>query len=228
MIIYARQVPPEHQESPLFWDLDALPEHIHIGGNAKLKELRFDEIRALWGRLAEAAGDLYEARQGRLALCWADDLRELLPRESGDYTRAERLRWRDILTDEKALYSSQKYRVFCQALEILTGRGWDFCTLRGCCQSDWQYCLFPENDWNGEALEHLEAEYFNTGTEWIVHDDESTPGSPDEINGFSVYCHGWNNDQIRREIADAAGGNPDEVQLYQFAGYEKRARYEEV
>jgi hypothetical protein len=228
MKIYAKQVPPEYQESPLFWD-DSTLEGIYIGGNRRLKSHGFEEIDALHVGMAEAAGDLYQAKKGRLpGFSFADTLRELIPRESGDYTRAERLTWRDILDDESALYCHRKYEKFCQALELLTGKKWKFYTLRGCCQSDWQYCIYPADEWNAANLERLEAEYFNTGSEWIVHEDENAPETPEDIDGYSVYCTGWNDDMIRQEIAEAAGGAPEDVTLYKFTGYARRAEYEEV
>lgn len=150
------------------------------------------------------------------------------PQGREPYTRDERKNaWPGLLRryiDESSLDNA----FICDALGLITGRAWDWCTLRGCCQSDWQYCIYPADEWNGASLERLEAEYFNTGSEWIVHDDQDAPDGPEDINGFSVYCTGWNDDQLRQEIADAAGGRPEDVTLYKFTGYTRRAEYEEV
>lgn len=79
-----------------------------------------------------------------------------------------------------------------------------------------------------EALSTFEAEYFNTGTEWIVHDGDSLPESPEDINGYFVYCTSWNEDGIANEIADSAGGRPEDVKLWAFDGYMQSPKYREV
>jgi hypothetical protein len=230
MKIYAKQVPPEYQESPLLSDIQhEPPENLYIFGNHHFTGCNADEMRKIYTELFEAADDLDGRRRGRSReLSWAETLADILPRESGDWTRADRVRWAHILRDYRLFYTSEKYNIICAGLEMLTGRAWDWRTLRGCVQGDWQYCIYPADEWDAASLERLEAEYFNTGTEWIVHNDQDAPDSPEDIDGFSVYCTGWNDDQIRKEIADAAGGRPEDVTLYQFTGYTRRAEYEEV
>lgn len=34
---------------------------------------------------------------------------------------------------------------------------------------------------------------------------------PENINGYSVYCIGWNNEQIKNEIAEVTGAKPEEI-----------------
>lgn len=110
----------------------------------------------------------------------------------------------------------------------MTGERWKAFEIRGCCQSDWQRGYCPEA-WSREELEAFETEYFNTGSEWIIHDEDGEPESPEEINGYSVYCHGWNSDQIRKEIADAAGEtDPAAVVLYEFTGWSRSPEYKKA
>jgi hypothetical protein len=178
----------------------------------------------------EAADDLDGRRRGRARVhTWAETLADRLPRDTGEeWSRADRVRWAEILKDYRDFYTVKKYEVLCAGLEMLTGRRWDWCTLRGCSQSDWQYCMYPADDWTGEDLERLEAEYFNTGTEWIVHDEDTPPEEPEDVSGFSVYCTAWSDEGLKKEIADAAGGDPADVTLYKFSGWVRRAEYEEV
>lgn len=84
--------------------------------------------------------------------------------------------------------------------------------------------------WSREELDHFETEYFNTGSEWIVHDEKAEPESPEDISGYSVYCHGWNNDQIKEEIAEAQGKKAEEVEvvLFAFKTYARTPVYEAV
>ena len=227
MTIYAKQVPPEYQESPLFWDDDINAE---IFGNRHFKSYTSTLFDRLPGMLDDLAAVWDNMQTGEYnGAVWADELRDLVPPVNRpDYTREER---RDAWPRIIEFYvdsSSFTPALRCQVLELITGRAWDCCTLRGCCQGDWQHCIYPADEWDGDSLERLEAEYFNTGSEWIVHDDQTPPASPEEISGFSVYCTGWNDDQIRQEIADAAGGLAANVKLYKFAGYTQTARYEEA
>lgn len=229
--IYAKQVPPEYQESPLFWD-ESSTEGIELFGNRSYKR----RTSALFDRLPDILDDLAdeweEFQAGRIwyRACdtWAESLAHFAtPDGRPEYTREERKKeWPALLEDWQN--GRDENAVFCRALELITGRAWDWCTLRGCCQGDWQYCIYPADDWDGDALERLEAEYFNTGTEWIVHDDGGIPDGPEDINGYSVYCTAWSDDGIRQEIADAAGGAPENVKLYRFADFKRIAQYEEV
>lgn len=84
--------------------------------------------------------------------------------------------------------------------------------------------------WNREELDHFETEYFNTGSEWIVHDEKEEPENPEDISGYSIYCHGWNNDQIKEEIAEAQGKKAEEVEivLFAFKTYTRTPVYEAV
>lgn len=224
--IYARQVPPEYQESPLFWNNDINAE---IFGNRQYKSI----TSALFDRLAGMLDDLGAVWDNMQSgyytdAIWADELADIVPPQGrAEYTREERRdAWPDIMKNFVDDRQAPKY--YCKALSLITGRDWDFCTLRGSCQGDWQYCIFPADDWDGASLERLEAEYFNTGTEWIVHDGQDAPDGPEDIDGFSVYCTGWNDEQIRQEIADAAGVSPEAVKLYKFRDFRRVAEYEEV
>lgn len=222
--IYARQVPPEWQESPLFWDEDINAE---IYGNKNFKSITsefFDKLPAALEDLSCVWDNIQSgAYNGAI---WADELNDILPPQGRpEYTREERRdSWPRILNK----YTFIRNDLLCDALELITGKKWSFCTLRGCCQGDWQYCIYPAAEWDGAALERLEAEYFNTGTEWIIHDDENAPEAPEDVNGYSLYCTSWNDDGIKKEIAEAAGGSPADVTLYKFTEFTRIARYTEV
>lgn len=227
--IYARQVPPEYQESPLFWNNDINAE---IFGNRDYKGFTSTLFDSLEGILDDLYHEWEEIQAGRRWYrsydTWIEALAGIAPPQGRpEYTREERKNaWPKLL---KEYVSARDYNpIWCRALGLITGRAWDFCTLRGCCQGDWQYCIYPADEWDGASLERLESEYFNTGSEWIVHDDENAPDGPEDINGYSVYCTGWNDDQIRQEIADAAGGQAADVKLYKFRDFRRVAEWEEA
>ena len=221
MKIYAKQVPPEHQESPLFdneW-----PENVYVFGNRhynqhadRLEEIRraLDDLASEWGDMNDGGSSYYES--------WIDALNDILPPDAtrSEYTRQERLELAKLAAQFEWCSSSAENSILCRVLELITGREWESGTLHGCCQGDWQDIIYPA-EYGREWLEAFEAEYFNTGSEWCVKENEDDPG-------YYQYCTGWNDDLIRAEIASAAGCDPCDVVLFKFTGWSRSASYEEV
>lgn len=239
-MLYAKQVAPEYQESPLFLCDDCFPENIILTGNRDYKSHttpEFDQIAACFDDMAGAwENDRYFFRWNgagydKIPQKPEYTLQELLTEygftrpDGKPWTTKQRHAWRELLEGEEGADSES---VVIAALFLLTGERWKAFEIRGCCQSDWQRGYCPEA-WSREELEAFETEYFNTGSEWIIHDEDGEPESPEEINGYSVYCHGWNNDQIRKEIAEAAGEiGPAAVVLYEFIGYSRSPEYKKT
>lgn len=217
MEIYAKQVPPEYQESPLY--MEDWPENVYVFGNRNYKahEDRLDDIRRELDNLAYAWEDLTSGAPAYYN-SWIEAIREHLPRYDGrEYTRAERLRIAE-LAKCYCESSDDECETLCAALELVTGRAWWYATIRGCCQGDWQNVIYPA-EYGREWLQEFETEYFNTGDEWTV-----------DVDGCVeyVYTHAWRDDDIRAEIADAIGAEPGAVILCKFTGWSRTAAYTEV
>lgn len=223
---FAYQVPPEEQESPLsFHEIGT--DYINLTGNRDYTE----RVSLLFGNVRDALynGDILDEWDGirnrgrSLYYTWADALRDIIPPSGrgGEYTRAERLRIPEIAREY--YYGAGENKSICELLSIVTGQPWECTTLRGCCQSDWQYAFYPANAWNRAQLDDFETEYFNTGTEWRICDAEE----PDDAAEY-VYTHAWNVDAQRQEIADAIGREPEEIEMFRFSGYTRTACYKEV
>ena len=211
MKIYAKQVPPEYQESPLYmWE--EWPENVFVFGNRHFNQHadRLEDIK-------RALEDISDVCNG---YGYTNNLLDVVPdRDDGrEYSRAERLELVKLAQKYCECRSSAENDVLCAALELITGQEYDAATIRGCCQGDWQNIIYPA-EYGREWLDVFEAEYFNTGEEWIV--------DPDGEN-FSVYVTGWSDEQKRAEIAAAAGCNPGDVVLYTFDGWSRTAKYMEV
>ena len=216
MKIIATQVPPEYQESPLFYGEEFWPENVFVFGNRDYNQHAdaLNDLKTALENIVEVFDDMQQG-QG-----WTNDLAyaiqcELQEEYRREYNRAERLRLVELANEYCFAKSYKENNVLCKVLELITGKTWDNGTIRGCCQGDWQEVIFPA-EYGREWLEDFEIEYFNTGSEWIVDDD------------FSVYCHRWNNDGIRQEIADAAGTTPENVILKTFTGWKRTPEYAEV
>lgn len=195
MKIKAYQVAPEYQESPL-WAFDAMPEGLEIYGNRDYK---------------------------RHTSATFDEVLECL--EYGDFSdfeftgyKADRL---EELCNKYGARGANNEAIIAEALSIVTGQKWECKQISGCCQSDWNYIYYRPEEWTEKALEYFEIEYFNTGNEWRIEDEEG-----DDMG--NVYTHEWNDDERKREIAESIGVDPGEVTLYLFDGWIKTAKYREA
>ena len=234
MKIYARQINPMHQESPLFFGEEFWPEDITVAGNRDYKEHWNKDFRRVYevlenGELADFLDDFERYKK-----CdWYDTRTKaimdfLWPTHKERYSTKEIHELCNLIPEYG--YVHRGYRddddVLCDVASIVLGKNYEHATICGCCQRDWNDVFYPADDWSREALENFETEYFNTGSEWIVHDEKEAPENPEDISGWGVYCHGWNDEQIRKEIADAAGGDPADVVLYKHAGTYSVDKYE--
>lgn len=231
MKIYAKQVPPEYQESPLFYG--DFPENIIVTGNRDYNSHTipvYDRILDCYDEAAEYLEELQRCKKDATYRNVTEIINDYFP--ALEY-REKPYNTRDIhrIREALRLYESRKYYegdYILDMLEAITGEAWSETTIRGCCQGDWQTVIYPVKSWNCESLEIFETEYFNTGSEWIVHDGNADPDGPEDIDGYSVYCHAWRTEDIKREIAEAHGAADAEVILYEFTGYSHIPNYKEA
>lgn len=232
MTVYAKQISPEYQESPFFnWNPADLYPGVIFKGNRYFNSHTTPEFDAIRSGLDDLTS-LIDTDGKFIPGGWYDTITEAIndllpaPQHKARYSTREIKAWREIgaewyiLTDET--------QALCRALQLVTGKEYDYTTIRGCSQGDWQEIIFPAAEYDRAALDILEADYFNTGTEWIIHDESSTPDGPEDISGYSMYCYGWNTDQIRAEIADAVGVDPGAVIMYEYAGSYSMPKYNKV
>ena len=200
MKIYAKQIPPEYQESPLVYG--EWPENVATFGNRYYYEHTFDALETV--RDAMNDGFIPDPTNGKT---WPD---EHVSAWMGWFDRVDQL----DNGDEKPL--------LCEGLELLTGQKYEYHTIKGCSQGDWQYVIYPA-EYGAEWLECFETEFFNTGEEWKVYE-----GAPDGDEYFTLYTYGWNDEQRRKEIATAADRENADVVLLRFTGWSRTPEYEEV
>lgn len=222
MKIYAKQIAPELQESPLF--MGEWPENVYIFGNRHFNDRGGEYIENIKNSMYDAADELKEIQRGRSCYnSFIDIISDLLPvpENKKEYSRADRLQWRALLLNFDAGAISDDDATTA-ALELITGNEYAAETIRGCCQGDWNNIIYPAQ-YGREWLREFETEYFNTGDEWRINE-----GSPDSDDEYYFYTHEWSDDGKRAEIAAAAGVDPADVILYCFDGYIKTAQYRTV
>ena len=224
MKVYARQINPEYQESPLFF-ADFWPENITVAGNRDYKEHWNEDFRRVYdvleqGELADMLDDF--ARYGRCEYFKSRTaaIMDYLPPVGRERYSTKNVKELCDLIPEYG-YGRRRGRddddVLCDIASIVIGKKYDHRTIRGCYQGDWNDVFYPVGEWSREALEYFEAEYFNTGEEWMVYDGDGEPETPEDISGWTVYCHGWRDEDKRKEIADAAGCAPEDVIMYRIS-----------
>lgn len=246
--VYARQVNPEYQDAHLFYISSKSREW--VWEDEYYKDIAFMPLRGYYdtmpaavervrdvletGELADVLDDIqrgpgywgYDAYDGRITRALAD----YLPAEKANgkgYSTREVKRLGELVS-EYGMYSKDETRILCAVLSIMTGRVWDWREIRGCCQGDWREIVFPVDQYDDDDIKRLESEYFNTGTEWIIHDSNDEPKSAEDIDGYSVYCHRWGLDSIRQEIAEHAGCTPEDVEMYKYSGSHCVDEYKKV
>lgn len=236
MKIYAKQIAPEYQESPLFFGDDFFPDDIAVCGNREYKEHLPEVFKRVWealkeGELAEAVEDIktggYYSSFYKNA---TQAINDLLYPEKEKYSTKDIHELKRLVVEFAQCSSRDEDSILCAILSIVTGKEWDSKQIHGCCQGEWNYIFYPVGKWSVEALNAFEVEYFNTGSEWLVDNGEFNPesDSPLNINGCSIYCTEWNDEGIKQEIADAFGGSPEDVVLYAFEGWSRTPQYREV
>lgn len=225
MKIYARQIMPEFQDSRIFDDDGNGVEYINVWGNKDYQSRTssvFDRVKECLdaGELAEDIeavmeknpsaiyGNITEAINNQL---WRDDGKPYSTRQIG--------KLKQLVLQYSECRSSEEDQILVDVLSIVTGEEWDYRNIHGCCQSEWNTVYYPVKYWTKESLDAFETMYFNTGSEWIVHEGDTEPTSPEEIDGCAYYCVSWNDEGIKKELAEAVGvENPEDIILYKYAG----------
>lgn len=223
--IYARQVNPEYQDAYIFDD-EYFNELI-VAGNDRFCERNED----LLNEIDNAAEDIYNFVY---ELTEHDTIEELTEVDcvqisewlSEHYTTEKHTSWtieelkRFISAfDEREEARYNGYRLISKSpenltaamLSIYTGEKWECATIRGCSQSEWQTVYYSTEKYDKEDIEIFQVGYFNTGTQWIIHDKDNTPQCAEDINGYNIYCYSYD---PRKEIAKECGVNPEDVILY--------------
>lgn len=229
MKVYARQIPLECQESTLFLGDEFWPEDITVAGNPDYKEHWNEDFRKVYdvlkcGELADILDDFERYGGSEWYKSRTAAIMDNLPPVGRERYSTKNIKELCNLIPEYG-YGRRRGRddddVLCDVASIVLGEKYAHRQISGCCQGDWNYVYYPVDKWDRKALEYFETEYFNTGTEWTVDEGEKEPDDPEDICGWSIYCHEWNTEGMRKEIADAAGCAPEDVVMYAIS----RTRY---
>ena len=131
-------------------------------------------------------------------------------------------KWREAVRAVKEVVKRERagdYTREAATAAILTcasGTTWAAREICGVGQNDWAMLIYPRCDLSEEAVEEIEARYFNTGDGWNIEDE----------SGENVgYCYTWKWDAEEAQIREymrGRYGEDVEVELYDIEGYEPR------
>ena len=233
--IYAMQVNPEYQESPLSmdnFDIESAYLGIAVFGNRDYTDHISENIARVMDVLNDGElADILDSFNRRLKDYNTEVYKNvseaiadfLQPEHKARYSTKEIHALNDLVCSY-GVYSPGDDAILSSVLNIVTGKKYQLSTIRGCAQSEWQNILYPVGIYDDEDIDRLEKDYFNTGSEWIIHDEENIPESAEDIRGYSVYCYSWLLEGIADEIMNAAGADDsyDIVMYSDYYGYYER------
>lgn len=222
----ARQVEPESQSSPLMMDGSddiRMQEVAIIGpqgrsdGNKNLVNIMYEFDRYIDFEyikdIIREASNSDDAVQEII-----DDISSRFPwyAASTEYNPKRQLIYWKCVVEADETYDEP----FPKILTCMTGKKYVETTIHGSSQSEWARLIHPA-DWTDDMVERFEAEYFNTGEEWMLYPADD----PDDV--VSVYTTGYNEDLVKKEISEdyLDGVKPEEIELQIFTGYERIPQY---
>ena len=136
-------------------------------------------------------------------------LHDMLPRK----LNGKRLSPLEANKIKTALDSEDDNKTITICLSIITGKKYHWKPLRGCCQGDYVEAYYPE-DTTTEYLDFVEAWFFGTGTEVMVHEDDNEPECAEDIEGWTFYTAEWRIDELKNEIKSQCGfKDTDDVEV---------------
>ena len=228
MTVYARQIKPEYQESPLYVFVE-YPEKLIVYGNKQLKGCTipaFDSFMHDWDNAAWHVSKVMEGDK-----TYFDTVTEVIeyyfpPIHKDGYSSRDVYRWKQVLQDMES-DCNDSYAI-CKALDLMTGDPYNCTEIHGSCQGDWQDVYYPVKLYNKKFIQNFEIEYFNLGSEWMIHDEDTEVTEAADVSGYSMYCYSWDDDGIKQEIADSVGCKPEEVKLFKYMGESHYSTYSEA
>ena len=218
--VIAMQTAPEFTESPFWQDYSETDNGTYYDGLTIISTDRHFVTRTKHTDLFDLVADnAYEADEA------AEDFRDTGYAYYAPYCRnyteyinetfrpKKKLSTRNIhrlkelfSTIAEAYHPEYETDAIAEVMTIITGEKYEAGTLRGYCQGDEVQIIYKADEWNKEALDSLETEFWNGGREYYITTEE-------DPEGYCMYFTEWNDDEIKKTIAAETGTTPEEVEL---------------
>jgi len=207
--VYAKEVAPEFRTSPFWEDEDerGFYEHTTILDFDKFVNIVISSD--LFNLVADNAFDAMDAIDDPYPYAdYAEYLRETF-NPSKELTKSDVSRLRTLFAkfENCAGYPEYMPDVIADIMTILSGEKYISGVLRGVVQRECVTIIYKADEWNDEALDALEKEYWNNGTEYHI------TFADDKTFCLSMYFVTDDKEEIRKEIASECGVEPEEVEM---------------
>lgn len=225
---YCRQISPEIQESPFSsFDANEIWNEITITGNENFVSHYSKEYLDLKDKIDDfLSPDAPEIDNAAMSyLC-----KHFPKADNSNYTEDEKKKWIDLYKKYTPDFRNE-LRIIADILTMMyPGSKYVTRVIYGDCQSDWNYVVYDSNKYSDDDIKALTTEYFNTGSEWIIHDDPNLDiiENPEDINGYSMYCHDSDSETALKEIAEYLETDVKNITAYAFDGYIRTPKYKLV
>ena len=232
-IIYAKTMNPEFYDYRMFDIREDDGNEVLIDGGSEFSDVDKN------GELASIKRFITEFSEYDLEVYYSNSIKEyikdMLPAKDNkkDFSPKElQVILQAIESDgyDKRRYDSNyMYNAITTILSIIHCKQYACRQLRGCMQREWVEAFYPE-DTSEEYLYWVEAWYFGTGTEVMIHDSEDKVSGAEDVSGYCVYLTGWNDKMLKEQIRESCGykGNNKSVKvvLWKWDGYTRTDKYE--
>ena len=223
--IYAKTLNPEFFDYRIYeYDIKE-DNNIMLVGNDDYSGINEDLFKDIVKMAEEYGGYEYE-------VYYHNSIKEFLADMFPKKENGKKLSQKEVSLIKKALDGfnyDKTYHVWIEevvlcSLRIIKGKKYASKELRGYCQGDWIRAFYPV-DTDSSWIDYIEAWFFGTGNEVMVHTEDSKVESPDDIDGFTFYTASWKVEDIKREVIEHYGlvtreGDEVEVVLWEFTGYD--------
>ena len=216
-MVYAKTMSPESFDYRFYED--DIDERVMIDGHYDYADLNADLIKTARKMYEDSEYDL-ETNYNNSIKAYAED--RLPKRKNGKRFSTQQLRLMKLALDqnlEEAFIAECISAVMCEEYKVTY--------LKGSVQREWVIAYVPESMKDNE-IAYIEAIYFGTGTEVMIHDDADEPKNGDDVSGYCFYTTKYFADDLKEEIAERVGCSTNEVVLFMFDGYQRTPKYKRV
>ena len=257
---YARQVPPEDQSYPIDEELENLEiSIIESYSGSRYSEIinndipngsmeKFgdtmneisDDFDSYFNKGVNPSDEDLESGKAQYASLEEAVNTELPKKDGSKYTEEEMKEWHDVFErygkagDRGHYWSTTEatHEVLSQVMELQTGKAFVLASLKGSSQGEDVTAVIPEELYSKDAVENLEAKYWNEGVEYLVYEDDSGKElTQEEIkkhldeNSVDYYVPSY---KSAEKLAQILGARKGELTVYNFDGWQKSPKYEKI
>lgn len=224
---YAYQIPPGDVIHDPFEG--GCYEDVFVFGNKNFKDHMTETFRSIRDRFEEVCASfvtLYIDGESTHCETLADVVNALFPLRDGRlYSHDELQQWEAFLLQLSNVRDKDILPLLADFLSYVFNRKYKYGIIRGSSQSDWNNVIYPA-EYGNDFLQTFSVEYFNEGSEWEIHEGNGIPTSPEEIQGFHVYCTSLGVNTIVEELKQYIDFHEgDTLILWEFECYEHIPKY---